>query len=295
MTSEHVLAADSFVATDRGVMLASDLAPGLAVTVLSPSGETSLGAVLAVEQSSSDHDLFALFSSVGDVNVPAAVAVATRVGPVAIHEYARQVQAGVAPPLELLSPVDLPSSVTAPGASRRAARREAIRMLSSPVVRLPTVLGREAELHRRIVTILEEAGVDYAIRSDNRWTAYAISSPSDDGTAPSELLGEQARAILALTAWEQAVGGLLSRTTVDDRSLRRRLLAGLVDDRASFTVKWLPGYRPAEARVALSSRALSHYAAVVSVRRLSGTVMRLRTECSGYLMASLALIRPVRR
>ena len=81
----------------------------------------------------------------------------------------------------------------------------------------------------------------------SRWSATGM------GAALPARAPRSGADLLRALAWEvDAEGGVEARLALQEARLRRLLIAALIAEGLPFTIKWVPGYRPVEARLRLS-------------------------------------------
>jgi hypothetical protein len=239
MTTTHILAADAVVSTPTGPAMGRDLSPLAGVMVIDRQGRMAESPLHAT-RTLGTRSMITLLTDAGELTLDERAVVTTRHGRMFARDVARHVRAGVAARIEMARVVDLPVG-DQPDAS--SGLRTALACMDPPVIRIPRALDKQAAAEQ----LLKEAGVSFRDVSDERWTVLVVDPGGLDAAATPPSLADLA--LLTLTAWGTPGSTAISRTTLEQSELRRRLLAALGCARTPGHVRWLPGYRPVEARV----------------------------------------------
>jgi hypothetical protein len=240
--TSHRIPVDAYVWTTRGPCRAGDLELGAQLTIINTHGRFATSTIASISQAA-DRKVVRLRTTAGEIHLEASAVVTTRGARVFASAAAAEVLVGREIRIELAHPFD--GSATAFAEGLPAATRAALSLLEVPVVRVPRRLGMDDEL----TAMLKAAAVAYEDHSDDRWTALCFERPAATFTA-GPVGAADAVAIQAITAWARTDAGVTeSRTTVDQRSLRARLVSALAAGGNPASVTWTPGYGPVEARV----------------------------------------------
>jgi hypothetical protein len=255
------IALDGVMLTKDGPCLVGDVTCGDQIVVVE-RGEERLARLNAVDAGQGDAECVRMFTALGDVVVPVRRFVMTREGPRSAGDVAAAVHEGRTVRAETIAPP--PSDrLDGGGAARHA--EEALRALVEPprAVQIPLVTSSVGEAVRGAYARI---GVKLSERRDERWLAL-----TQDGGGARRPTGKsavlRAQDVLCALAWEiDAKGGIEARLPVQESRLRRLLIATLIADGMPFTIKWVPGYRPVEARLRLSAASWPAFVSVESAR-----------------------------
>ena len=225
-----------------------------------------------------------LLTGVGDIVADERAVFLTRSGPLPAAALASAAMAGRPPRLELARP-------TAKARATSALVTTALGSLITPprAVHFPSHLRRS--LSDDLVGAYEALGAQAVARyTDDRWTILR-GDPSGITPPPDDV---DATLLLRALAWAELASGLESRVILDDHETRRALFMALVRDNLPFGVRWVPSYRPIEARIALLNP--SSWPVFVSVVGARATAQRMLTLAiygePAAVMVGLALIAP---
>lgn len=259
-------------------MVAHQLTAGHGVVIIDRTGRAT-EAALNGAQEAGDRAAVRLFTDVGELLLAERAVVTTRKGRLFARDVARQVVQGAQARIELARAGTLP-----PGQApdERSSYRAALAHLNPPVIRIPRRLGQEQAVAR----ILDVAGVPFADVSDDRWTAIAF----DDAGLTAETVAPSVNdvALLVLTAWATDGSTIVSRTTLEQFALRRRLLAALVCANRPAEVRWTPAYKPVEARVRPGQP--RSYATTKAAVFEPLPMMEIRVTDPGSIISDLAIV-----
>jgi hypothetical protein len=277
-------------------LLLEDLELGDEILLVRPDGTLALSQVTAIASTRADAETRAwrLLTAIGDIVLTGGSRVMTREGPLSASQIAGRLDRGLAVRLEVLSPIDLPvgRGATIP---EREVYRACLASLARPVIQLPSELARERALDDRIQALLKEASLRFRRIEDERWLAYALESVRPRPKAGRSRHEAQVQALLLATAWIDGESPV-SRTPLDDRRARRRLLAALATQGRGFEVKWLPSYYPVEARVRVDDDVVRRpFVPVHTLLLESDQPVRVETSGGGHLVLDLAVVTAANR
>jgi hypothetical protein len=239
MTVTHVLAANALVSTPGGPAMGRDLPSLAGLMVIDRQGRVAESALLAA-RALGTRSMVTLLTDAGELTLDERAVITTRRGRMFAVDVARQVRSGTLARIEMARVSDLP---VGDQPDRPRAVRALLACMDPPVIRIPRALDQHAAVDR----LLEQAGVSFRDVSDERWTVFAVDPSGLNSAATPPSLADLPA--LTLTAWGEPGSTPVSRTTLEQSELRRRLLAALACARTPGQVRWLPGYRPVEARI----------------------------------------------
>jgi hypothetical protein len=239
------VAIDGLTLTKDGPRLIEDIRRGDELVVVE-RGQERLARVSAVSDGAEDAECVRMLTVLGDVVAPMRRLVMTREGPRSAGDIADAVREGRAVRVETIAPSS--SGLDGDGAARLA--EEALRVLVEPprAVQIPLAASAVAEEVRRSYGRI---GIKLSQRRDDRW--LALVRDGEGRRAAGKRAQTRAQDLLRALAWEvDAEGDVEARLPLQETRLRRLLITVLIAEGLSFTIKWVPGYRPVEARLRLS-------------------------------------------
>jgi hypothetical protein len=256
------LALDSFTLTDHGPRLVNEIERGDQLVVVE-RGKERLVRVSAVAAGPNDAQCVRMLTALGDVVAPLGMLVMTREGPRAAGDVAAAVREGRTVRAETIAPSR--GALNSDVAARRV--EEALRALVEPprAVQIPLSASSVGEAVRKSYGRI---GIKLSQRRDGRWLALVRNGNGRRATGK----GAQpaSKDLLRALAWEvDAEGRVESRLALQETGLRRLLIVALIAEGLPFTIKWVPGYRPVEARLRLSE-AWPAFVSVESARHERG-------------------------
>jgi hypothetical protein len=259
--------------------------------VVRPDGTLAFTGIREVLGTPEDGPAWRLLTGVGDILLPEGVHTITREGPLTGTGIWQRVRRGTTVRSEVLSPVDLPIE-SAERATQGQVHRSCLAAFSRPIIRIPRTIAVKHNLNHRIGDLLIIAGVKYRRVETDRWLVFVFEPVT--GSAPRLAGGydDEARALLTLTAWESG-DPPISRTSLEDCAIRRRLLASLASARRPFEVRWAPSYFPVEGRIqVLPDGERRPFVPVHAVFHQTVPLVRLALASRGHLVVGLALMGP---
>jgi hypothetical protein len=243
--NEGLLPVDCFLIGRSGPVFGASIREGEEVLIVRPNGTLEHVRIRYAGGRQARARTWRLLTGVGDLVLPDGTRTITREGPLTGATIRDRLENGRGVRLEVLDPADVRSSAPEK-ASPRDIYRRCLSALPRPLIRIPLEVVTDA-LEEGIEQILSTAEVDYTRCDDQRWLVFMFDGI--EGAEPNGCHGPtEAEAMLLLTAWETGEPAV-SRTLLEDVVTRRRLLAALATSGRSFEVRWVPGYRPVEARV----------------------------------------------
>jgi hypothetical protein len=288
----NVIADDAFLMTEKGPVPAMmvDLEVDR-VWIVDRSGGFALSRVSKVKPVAQTAG-WRLLTEAGDVVLPSGALALTSEGPLAGAEVEIALRRGQTVRLDIVSPDDLPRAKSdhVPAAE---VYRSCLAALPAGVIQLPWANGIADAIAPEVIKVLKAANVHYRSVKDERWAAFILEQV--EGTARGARADFQAQAdvLSMVTTWAGKPGAYESRVRLGDCLLRRRLLGAAVGAGRAFTVRWLPGYCPVEARARIGSdRAWPARVAVQHATQVPGGALALETVSAGDLVVSLAVLRP---
>lgn len=278
MTTAHVVAADALIFTPNGPAIGRSLPTLAGLMVIDRQGRLAESAVVAT-RTLGVRSMVTLLTDAGELTLDERSVVTTRRGRMFAVDVARQVRGGGSARIEMARVADLP---VGDQHDARSTVRAALACMDPPVIRIPRALDQ----HAAAKEFLEGAGVLFSDVSDERWTVFTVDPSVLDGAVVRPSIADLA--LLTLTAWGQADTTLMSRTTLEQSELRRRLLAALVCARTPGHVRWLPGYRPVEARV--SPGAARPYAVAKAALIAPMPAIEVELSIEGSVISDFAIV-----
>lgn len=281
----HRIPVEAYVWTTSGPCCAQDLGATAELAIINPGGRVAAAAITSVSVPA-ERTVVRLRTTVGEHNLEAGTAITTRGARIFASAAADQILAGREVRIEVAQPRDLPWVEGAPDIC--GATRGALALLELGVVRVPRRLGMRDEL----ADMLDAALIRYVDASDDRWTALCFDGATL--TAPSgPVRPEDVVALQAITAWARTSGGTtISRTTLDERPLRQRLVAALGAVWTPAQVTWSPAYGPVEARI--TSGPGSPFAKTRGVSHTLMSCIDVTVAEPGSAIIDLAIVRAKR-
>jgi hypothetical protein len=165
--------------------------------------------------------------------------------------------------------------------------------LPAGVIQLPWANGIADAIAPEVIKVLKAAKVRYRSVEDERWVAFVLEQVEGTARGARADFQTQADVLAMVTAWAGKPGAYESRVRLGDCLLRRRLLGAAAGAGRAFTVRWLPGYCPVEARARIGrDRAWPARVAVHHATPLTGGALVLETASPGHLIVSLAVLCP---
>jgi hypothetical protein len=226
-----------------------------------------------------------VLTALGDVAVPVASRVMTRSGPRAAGEIASAVRGGETVRVETIRPAPGGNALTSAGPAAEAGMRA---LVEPPrAIQLPRACGSLADEVRKAYARI---GIKVSARGDARWSALVEDGKAASRNDRARPIG--ARELMRALAWEIGPDGSIeARLIRQDHALRRLLIAALVAEDLPFTMKWVPAYRPVEARVRLSEDAWPAFVSVggAGTETLPARALALASERAA-LAVGLALV-----
>jgi hypothetical protein len=278
MTAVHVVAADALIFTPNGPAMGRSLPTLAGLMVIDRQGRVAESAVVAT-RTLGVRSMVTLLTDAGELTLDERSVVTTRRGRMFAIDVARQVRGGGTARIETARVTDLP---VGDQHDARSAVRAALTCMDPPVIRIPGALDQ----HAAAKELLEGAGVLFSDVSDERWTVFTVDPSVLDGAVAPPSIADLA--LRTLTAWGQADTTLVSRTTLEQSDLRRRLLAALGCARTPGHVRWLPGYRPVEARV--SPGAARPYAVAKAALIALMPAIEVELSIEGSVISDFAIV-----
>jgi len=278
MTAVHVVAADALIFTPNGPAMGRSLPTLAGLMVIDRQGRVAESAVVATRTLGA-RSMVTLLTDAGELTLDERSVVTTRRGRMFAIDVARQVRGGGTARIETARVADLP---VGDQHDARSAVRAALACMDPPVIRIPRGLSQ----HAAAKELLEGAGVLFSDVSDERWTVFTVDPSVLDGAVTPPSIADLA--LLTLTAWGQADTTLVSRTMLEQSELRRRLLAALGCARTPGHVRWLPGYRPVEARV--SPGAARPYAVAKAALIALMPAIEVELSIEGSVISDFAIV-----
>jgi len=239
--SSHRVPADSHVWTAHGPCRAAGVRPGDELAIVDRHGRTRRSTVTSVSPPTDD-TIIELRTSLGELLLHSRAVVSARGSRMFASDAATAVLGGSTVRLEVAALEGLP---TVRSRNQPVSVRAALALLSPPVVRVPARL----QLHTEIDELLARAGIVRLDVSTERWTAFSFAV--EGFAAPDVVSAGEASILQLVTAWATDTRGIVSRTSVEQVQLRRRLVAALHAGSSSPVVRWSPAYAPVEARVSI--------------------------------------------
>ena len=288
----NVVATDSFLITETGPAPASMIGAGVdRVVVVDVNGVLSLSAVKAIRPIP---DVLAarVLTEAGDVVVPSGAFAMTSRGPTSGAEIEEALRKDQTVRIDVVSPEDLPRAKKVK-VSVVDVYRSCLEALPGGIIQLPCGNGIADAMETGILELLRQAEVEHRVVRNDRWVTFVlgpIEATADGARGEFEL---QADALSMITAWAGDGEHLESRVRVGDCGLRRRLLAAATGAGRGFSVRWVPGYCPVEARVRIGDeRAWPARAIVLGAEPVIAEALLVETATRGDLIVSLAVLRP---
>jgi hypothetical protein len=209
-----------------------------------------------------------------------------------VEEAVAAYEAGHAVRVEVLRPGDMFRLEDSKGFKSQA-YQAALSMHRQETVVIPGWLSDETDVGARIEGLLRTAGVEYKRYHTGDWCIYGVQPKILLPLSSSAWVRprDQAEALLLFKAWSLENGMLESRILEAEVRYLQRLAGCLAGSRQDFEVKWVPGYRPVEARVTVRSRDQwpSHVPVLRVVKRRQDT-FRVTIRSAGSVIVSLALV-----
>lgn len=288
---DNLVARDTFLMTERGPALAPALEPGVdRVWMVDRNGAFALSAITELTPST-EAPAWRLLTEAGDIVLPSGALAMTSAGPLGGYEIHKGLHQHAVIRLDIVSPEDLPAPRSA-DAPIAAVYRSCLTALPGGVIQLPRANGVADAIQPSLLEILEKAEVAYRWACDDRWMAFVVEPIQQADGAARVGWDLQADVLTLVTAWAEYADGFECRIRLKDYALRRRLLASVAGTGRPFSVRWLPGYCPVESRVRVGSeRSWPARVAVIGASPESVPTLGVRTESTGDLIASLAVLR----
>jgi hypothetical protein len=286
-----LLPTESFVIGRAGALLAESIDGSEELLVARADGVLAFAAISEISASAQEGAAWRLLTGVGDILLPDGARTITREGPLTGSSIWGRVRRGVTVRLEVVSPADLPIERLSP-VPREETYRTCLGAFSRPIIRIPREIDDSESLAKSVEGLLRSAKVRYRRVDHERWMVLVFEPVDGASLAPRVAAADEASALLMLTAWETG-DPPISRTSLQDRALRRRLLASLASARRPFEVRWGPSYLPVEARVqALDPADRRPFVPVHAAFHVRSPARELHLATPGHLIVGLALIGP---
>lgn len=288
MAEEHYLAGDSWIPALGGPKHVSALSPGDGVFIVKPDGTTSHTEVSAVEPGRDSQPCISLLCRIGEIIVPERARVVTRQGLQRPQDIISAYQSGVAPRLEIVHPITMDLHVSR---DTKTAYRQVLATLPRPRAVVAEWLDEQLNVSDRIVRVLKHADVGYNQHHLDAWRVIDFDPPSAIGSSPWAAPGDQAVALMLLMAWSAVDGEIVARLLADEVECLQRLCGCLAVASPGYEVKWLPAYRPLEARIYRRDTSLMSHVPVIRTVARQQFVYRVRLADPGAVIVSSALLR----
>jgi hypothetical protein len=270
LVSAGRFAAASQIATPSGPIAAEFIEVGTEIWAVGEAGEMRTATVVRLERVSNPESLTQVLTRAGDVLATSSSQLASAQGPVRADDIRPGPRS-----LELVGPGDLPRAVGNP---------VPLEGLDGFTFVIPQEIASPGEIERA----LSRARVSYTLAAEGGWVAVTIDDRH--GTASRWTWDDELDVLLALTAWAPEDETPVYRTRIHGRLVRSRLTGVLVACGRRFDLRWVPTYRPVEARVKLTD-AVGAFTGVVAVQRMTGEAVDLLVEGATAAVADLTYVR----
>jgi hypothetical protein len=289
-TTTSLIPVDAFLLTESGPALTESLRAGEdSVWQVDRNGSLVLAAVTG-KREMDEQDCWRILTPAGDIVVPDGTLLMTSEGPLSGVEIVDLVERDRVVRVDVVASTDLPKPKPK-RASENAVLRSCLRELPNGLIQLPRANGVADELADEIEDVLARADVSYTVCEHERWVALLIDDVVDDSSGGRAQFRLQADVLAMLTAWVAHDDHYESRVRLEDHRLLLRLVAALVGAARPFEVKWLPAYRPVEARIRiLDDRQWPARVPVIRAAFERAATLELSTSLPGDLVVNLAIL-----
>jgi hypothetical protein len=287
----HLLAGDSWLPVPGGVKHVSQLQRGGQALLVKPDGTIGLSSVCSVDRLPAPAPCASLVTRVGELLVPDGTRIVTRRGVESVEDLVVASRTGQQPRVEIVQPADVFARIRATG-SKKDAYRAALAALPRKRIVIPGWLERDSDTCDQIEDVLVAATTTFKRHSLENWCVFDFDrpDPSQRESMPWTRTDAQQHAMMLLTAWSLEEDKIVSRILDGEVSYLQRLSGCLAASGGPYEVKWLPGYRPVEARVSRGTSTPGSHAPVLRMVRRVQDVYRVSVSDAGAMIVGLALV-----
>jgi hypothetical protein len=287
----HLLAGDSWLPVVGGVKHVSQLQGGEQVLLVKPDGTIGPSTVFSVDRLHTSTPCVSLLTRVGELLLPNKTRIVTRRGVESIEDLVVASRTGQQSRLEIVQPADIFMWTQGTG-SKRDAYRAALTVLSRNRIIVPGWLEGDSDVCDRIEDVLAVAATKFKRRTSGKWCIFDFDHPS---SAPSVSIlwsrtDAQQCALMLFRAWSLEKDQLVSRVLDGEIAYLQRLSGCFAASGISYDVKWLPGYRPVEARVSRCAGILGSHVPVLRIIKRKQEIYQVSIRSAGAMIVGLALI-----
>ncbi len=277
MSVKHTIAAESLVFTATGPCAAGSLRVDAEVLGVDMEGRITSTPVAEPLRPDGAAPVMRVLTRAGEALLPVGAEVAGATGSIPVGRLPNS-SAGI----EIIAPADLPPTSA---------------MSCSPLDGLlpgrfliPLDNGAGEALEGRIAAAVARLGLEVEQREEFRWLVVGLSGvPS---RSVSWTWDDERHLLEALCGWEVDGSQVSSaRARLDQRTLRRRLVAAYAACGRSFHTDWLPGYLPSECRIKPSGEQPPAFAQAERVLPERGPVVILETMKPCSLIVGPLIVR----